>query len=117
MKKVFTLLFLFGYLTMMAQTNDRLERIKAFKVAFITEKLELTTDEAEKFWPIYNQFEDSSNKIKSDYFRPIMRKMRRNQDVSDSEASSFLEQMIEGENKMHQAKQKLLIRETQHKLP
>ncbi|SHH42546.1 hypothetical protein [Winogradskyella jejuensis] len=111
MKQIITLLLIFTGLLSLAQLpqdGKMRDKIKAQKVAFITEKLELSTDEAQKFWPIYNQFEESSNKIKSDYFRPIMRKMRRNQDVSDSEASSFLEQMIEGENKMHQAKQKLL---------
>lgn len=64
MKKVFTLLFVFGYLTMMAQANDRLERIKAFKVAFITEKLDLTPKEAQGFWPIYNKYSDDSDKIR-----------------------------------------------------
>ncbi|WP_299114493.1 sensor of ECF-type sigma factor [uncultured Winogradskyella sp.] len=111
MKQIITLLLIFAGLSSFAQPpqdGKMRDKIKAQKVAFITEKLELTTDEAQKFWPIYNQFDDTSNKIKSDYFRPIMRKMRRNQDVSDSEANSFLEQIIEGENRMHQAKQKLL---------
>lgn len=33
------------------------KRIKALKVSFFTEKLELTSQEASKFWPIYNKFE------------------------------------------------------------
>ena len=33
------------------------EKIKAMKVGFITEKLDLTTAEAQKFWPVYNEFE------------------------------------------------------------
>jgi len=32
------------------------ERIKAARIAFITERLELTPEEAEKFWPIYREF-------------------------------------------------------------
>jgi hypothetical protein len=31
--------------------------IQALKVAFITKELELTPDEAEKFWPVYNQYD------------------------------------------------------------
>ncbi|TCK68908.1 hypothetical protein DFQ05_0418 [Winogradskyella wandonensis] len=111
MKRIITLLLLFAGLLSVAQPgqNGRMqERIKAQKVAFITEQLELSADEAEKFWPIYNNFDDKSNKIKSDYFRPIMRKIRKNQEVSESEANTLLEQMIEGENKMHLAKQTLL---------
>jgi hypothetical protein len=33
------------------------EQIKARKVAFITEEIGLTSIEAEKFWPIYNELE------------------------------------------------------------
>jgi len=33
------------------------ERIASFKIAFITEQLMLTPDEAEKFWPLYHEFE------------------------------------------------------------
>jgi len=31
------------------------EKIMAEKVAFLTKELDLTTEEAQKFWPIYNQ--------------------------------------------------------------
>lgn len=33
------------------------ERIKALKTAHITEQLDLTSSEAEKFWPVYNEFD------------------------------------------------------------
>lgn len=36
------------------QNKEKREKIKAQKIAFITDKLDLTTDEAEKFWPVYN---------------------------------------------------------------
>lgn len=32
------------------------EKIEALKVAFITKELNLTSDEAHKFWPVYNQY-------------------------------------------------------------
>lgn len=37
--------------------QERWEKIKAEKIAFLTEKLELTPVEAQKFWPLYNQME------------------------------------------------------------
>ena len=43
--------------------SDRHERIKALKTAFITEGLELTPAEAEKFWPIYNRFEEKRREL------------------------------------------------------
>ena len=30
----------------------------SLKIAFITQKLQLTPDEAQKFWPIYNQYDN-----------------------------------------------------------
>lgn len=33
------------------------EKIKAEKISFFTEKLSLTSAEAQAFWPVYNEFE------------------------------------------------------------
>lgn len=33
------------------------EKIQALKIAFITEKLQLTAGEAQQFWPVYNTYE------------------------------------------------------------
>ena len=38
------------------------DRIKAQKIAFFTEKIQLTVQEAERFWPVYNEFENDKNK-------------------------------------------------------
>jgi hypothetical protein len=37
--------------------HDDFEKFKAKKVAFITDAINLTPAEAEKFWPVYNEFE------------------------------------------------------------
>lgn len=34
--------------------NKHHEKIKTLKIAYLTEQLNLTTSEAEKFWPVYN---------------------------------------------------------------
>ena len=53
-----TLLVLLSYTSSQAQrVDDRKERIKALKTAFITEELQLTSDQAQQFWPIYNELE------------------------------------------------------------
>ena len=38
-------------------TNEMFEKIKAEKISFFTEKLSLTSTEAQAFWPVYNEFE------------------------------------------------------------
>lgn len=37
-----------------AQPPNRANRIEALKVAYITRMLNLTSEEAQKFWPVYN---------------------------------------------------------------
>ena len=33
------------------------ERIRAYKTAYITQELDLSSSEAEKFWPVYNEYD------------------------------------------------------------
>ena len=49
-----------------AQDGDdtRAEKIKSLKIAFITQKLQLSADEAQKFWPIYDQYENDINRLR-----------------------------------------------------
>ena len=39
------------------------ERFNAQRIAFFTERLQLTPEEAEKFWPLYNEYQDEKSKI------------------------------------------------------
>lgn len=46
-------------------TEKTQQDIEALKVAFISRELELTPDEAQKFWPVYNQYsKEYTNAIK-----------------------------------------------------
>jgi hypothetical protein len=40
------------------------ERVQALKVAFITKALNLTPDEAQKFWPVYNEYSDKRDAVR-----------------------------------------------------
>jgi hypothetical protein len=43
------------------------EKFKAKKVAFITEAINLTPAEAEKFWPVYNEYEQKRYSIMQEH--------------------------------------------------
>ncbi len=45
--------------------KQRMDELKAQKVAFFTEKINLDSETAQKFWPLYNEFE----KGKFEFFR------------------------------------------------
>lgn len=71
MKKYLLLLIisLGSFSLVKAQVEDatkRADKIQALKTAFITQKLELTTVEAQKFWPVYGQYDTEMKKLLGD---------------------------------------------------
>lgn len=65
MKKLLLLLAVFfTYTFSYGQQNDN-ERIQALKIAFLTERLQLTKSEAQNFWPVYNSYEAEVRKLRS----------------------------------------------------
>ena len=76
-KYLLIILAIFGsYSFTMAQNGNGRERIQALKVAFITQKLHLTSSEAEKFWPVYNQYDNEILQLRAN---------NKNGDVLDNE--------------------------------
>jgi len=68
------------------------ERIESKKIAFLSDKLELTPEEAQGFWPVYNEFHKSMREA-----RPHMRGER--SEIDDVSASTMLDDMIINEQK------------------
>jgi hypothetical protein len=67
-KYLLILIALFGSFSFAVAQNanaQRSEKIKALKIAFITQKLQLSSAEAEKFWPVYNQYENEIRQIRA----------------------------------------------------
>lgn len=44
--------------------QSKKDKIEQLKIAFITKELDLSTEEAEKFWPVYNDMNDALRKEK-----------------------------------------------------
>ncbi|WP_405202084.1 hypothetical protein [Dokdonia sp. LLG6352-1] len=74
--------------------ESKREKIKALKVAFITERLELTPDEAQTFWPVYNIYDGRVNDI-YDTERKVMRELRTDFDSMDEAAATKTLQTIQ----------------------
>ena len=62
---IFIFLFLSNYLCV-AQTESRLEKIEALKIAFITKELNLSPEEAQRFWPLYNNYTQELKKVRQE---------------------------------------------------
>jgi len=97
MKKIIILLSLFICTISFGQDFERrAERVKALRVAFISNKLDLTSQEAEKFWPIFNKFSDSQTNLHKQK-RQLMLKLRPENTVGMSD-SATLKLLNESEN-------------------
>ncbi len=97
--KLLTLLLLIMTTLTFAQPrfNQKKEQIKALKIAYITDELQLTTEEATKFWPLFNAYEEKQKKFRKERIRSYM-DQNDNGDIdkmTEKEASSVL---IEIEN-------------------
>lgn len=47
--------------------QDRGERVKAIRVAFITDRLHLSADQSARFWPVFNQYTEEVQKINREF--------------------------------------------------
>lgn len=79
------------------------ERVEAFRVAFISRMLDLSPEEAEKFWPLYNQFREDRKTIQERY-----RQDKRFELMSDQEMEDYVNDTIEKEQKLLDLKEDYL---------
>lgn len=81
------LLTLFLVSSLSAQGGNNLESIR---IAFITERLNLSPTEAQAFWPLYNQYRKEKHEVEVE--------MRANRDniikMSDAEVSAMVERRL-----------------------
>lgn len=114
MRKIILMVLVLTSSIIMAQDGPfirkKKEQIKALKVAFITDELSLTSDEATKFWPLYNAFEDKQQEIKRQRLKAYLE--RSDEDsfdkLSEKEANSMLVQMENTEEELYQLKKKFI---------
>ncbi len=97
-----TALFLFIRFNAYSQFDERNERFQAQKVAFFTERMELTAKEAEKFWPVYNDHNNRKEKLEEES-RNLLRYLAKNQNnMSDGEIRESLDKYLVNQDKVHQ---------------
>lgn len=68
---------------------DKKEQIAAFRVAFITKELSLSSKEAQLFWPVYNEYQDKLEALRT--ARRKENKKHTPDTMTDQEAEQFIE--------------------------
>ena len=92
-----------------AQQNRR-EKLKAYKTAFITERLDLSSEEAEKFWPIYNDFEKKMFQLKVLNKREVRKQINDKggmDTLKNEDAEKLLVRLIQNDQDMLNIKKEL----------
>jgi len=112
--KILPLLIAFISLNVIAQDGPiirkKKEQIKALKVAFITNELALTSDEATKFWPLFNAFEEKQQEIKKQKLKGYLKRVDDGSfdNLSEKDATTMLAQMESTEDELYQLKKKFI---------
>lgn len=97
---------------MTAQERGR-ERIKAYKTAYITQQLDLSTKEAEKFWPIYNEYDKKLFDLK---VREVKKSIQLIKEaggpdaLNDQEANKVLSKMLATEKEASINREKMYVK-------
>jgi hypothetical protein len=79
-------------LSLQAQPNieRREEQLRAFRIAVFTEVLRLTPEEAQNFWPIYNEYLENREKVLE-----ALRPKKQIEAMSDGEVEEAIKQHFE----------------------
>jgi Spy/CpxP family protein refolding chaperone len=75
--------------------EKRTERLEQQKIAYLSTKLNLTTEQAQRFWPIYNKHE-AIRKSQGDRFR---KRDENRAALSEAEAGDLISEFLEMEQK------------------
>jgi hypothetical protein len=86
---------------------EQKEKIEALKVSFLTEKMNLTPEEAQKFWPVYNKYKEERKALKQDMRENKGEKPDFNT-MSDQDLNNMMEQKFVREQKELDLKKKYL---------
>lgn len=94
MKKIITLVCVWLSLYSYAQNAPQKAKIESMKIGFITEKLQLTPEEAQVFWPVYNQFEAERKSIRESTLGKYKEDGIKMEDMTDQQAEQLINDHI-----------------------
>ena len=102
--KQITLFMLLLFLGISLNAQDRKEmireKIESRKIAFLSERLALTPETSQEFWPLYNAYNAEMEEAQSQ-IRPMFKR-----DMSDEDANALLDKMIDHETNVLSIKKK-----------
>jgi len=80
-------------LSTFAQDKKAMQKIQSARIALITERLELTPDQAERFWPLYREYNVQRRQLRQE-FRDTRQDVDR-QNLTDEQSKELVKQRME----------------------
>jgi hypothetical protein len=103
MKKLFITLIVLIPFTLLAQPGERLlsdekrEEIESMKVGYLTSKMNLTGEEAQVFWPVYNEYRAEADAHREEGIKKLKEYRENRSDLSEAEVKAYLSSKFEHE--------------------
>lgn len=88
------LLLSLGLNQLFAQPGNKRDKIESMKIGFITQKLNLTSEEAQKFWPVYNKFSSEIDKLRKGMHSVIRDEISDKENMTEADAEKTLNELI-----------------------
>jgi len=107
MKTHFTIVALVFTMILGAQ-NPREEQIKSLRIAFLTKSLSLTPQEAQQFWPVYNEYSDRVDALHKEERRMLRSLRQQFETISEEEAQTVLNRHVTIQNNKTKAREDLI---------
>ena len=96
--RILILLLMICSAPVFAQPQKKHEMIKAKRAEFITRKIDLSADQAEKFWPIYYGHESKRKEIRKKH--KALRPDKSPEELSEDEANTLINQKFKIDQEM-----------------
>lgn len=108
-KYILPLLMLFSVAVFAQGNKGKREQIKALKVSYITAQLDLGSEQAAKFWPVYNEYEEKEFQIRHARMRPIIKKINELDidKMNEKEALNYLNQLQDADEDLFNLRKKM----------
>lgn len=119
MKKIYSITFIAIMIASSLFAQERkmrkpdYDKMKAYKIAYITDKLNLTAEEAEKFWPIYNENEKLMSELRKEENLAIKKYIKERSDIegiTEKQAQEVITSIRKIEQRIHDQKEKVFSR-------
>ena len=98
MKKTLFILVLMCSFSSWSQ-ESKSDKVEALKIAFLTDKLELTSKEAQTFWPLYNEYNSKMEKLRKSKKSDFNELKNKGENFSDKELEALIKEVFASKQK------------------